>query len=120
MFLINGKTLYDVINYEPYDRPTRMQYYRNSLTGKLYREDLPGKDVRFHILEIITDKTMYEYLLSLYVNQSKSTDKITLYTPETDSAVECVFTEDEFRLKKVEGEAELYEGTIAFEEVQVK
>ncbi len=120
MFLINGKTLYDVINYEPYDRPTRMQYYRNSLTGKLYREDLPGKDVRFHLFEVITDKTMYDFLKELFVNQSKSTDKITLYTPETSAAVECVFIEDEFRLKKVEGEAELYEGTIAFEEVQVK
>jgi len=120
MFLINGKTLYDVINYEPYDRPTRMQYYRNSLTGKLYREDLPGKDVRFHLFEVITDKTMYDFLKELFVNQSKSTDKITLCTPETSSAVECVFIEDEFRLKKVEGEAELYEGTITFEEVQVK
>ena len=120
MFSINGRTLYDVINYEPYDRPTRMQYFRNPLTGKLYREDLPGKDVRFHILEVITDKTMYDFLKGLYVNQSKSTDKITLYTPETSSAVECVFTEDEFRLKKVEGEAELYEGTITLEEVQVK
>lgn len=120
MFSINGRTLYDVINYEPYDKPTRMQYYRNSLTGKLYREDLPGKDVRFHLFEVITDKTMYDFLKELFVNQSKSTDKITLYTPETSTAVECVFTEDEFRLKKVEGEAELYEGTITFEEVQVK
>ena len=120
MFSINGKTLYDVINYEPYDKPTRMQYYRNSLTGKLYREDLPGKDVRFHLFEVITDKTMYDFLKELFVNQSKSTDKITLYTPETSAAVECVFIEDEFRLKKVEGEAELYEGTVTFEEVQVK
>jgi len=120
MFSINGRTLYDVINYEPYDRPTRMQYYRNSLTGKLYREDLPGKDVRFHLFEVITDKTMYDFLKELFVNQSKSNNKITLYTPETSAAVECVFIEDEFRLKKVEGEAELYEGTITFEEVQVK
>lgn len=120
MFSINGRTLYDVINYEPYDKPTRMQYYRNSLTGKLYREDLPGKDVRFHLFEVITDKTMYDFLKELFVNQSKSNNKITLYTPETSAAVECVFIEDEFRLKKVEGEAELYEGTITFEEVQVK
>lgn len=120
MFSINGRTLYDVINYEPYDKPTRMQYYRNTLTGKLYREDLPGKDVRFHLFEVITDKTMYDFLKELYVNQSKSTAKITLYTPETSAAVDCVFIEDEFRLKRVEGEAELFEGTITFEEVQVK
>ena len=119
MIVINGKNLEYVEGYEPYVRNTKEQYYRNPLTGTLYREKLPGLPVQFHIFEVVLDDDTYEWLKGLYIAQ-KSGNTVKLQTEKTDGEVECVFTPDEFRLKRVVGETPYWEGTIVLEEVQTK
>ena len=112
MISINGKSLYDIEGYEKYEKPTKQAWYRNPLTGKLYKENIPGKVVTYHLFALVTDDFWYNELFKVY--ELRESVKLNINGEE----VECIITEDELRLKK---ESEnLYSGTIAFEEIQAK
>jgi hypothetical protein len=107
---INAKPLL-VEAYETYEARTTARWVRNSLTGKLYKEERYGKTVRYHIIEVIVDKETFDWLFGLY----EAGEPVNLHVNGND--VEVVFTENEFRLSLIPG-TDSYEGTIAFEEVQ--
>lgn len=100
--------------YEVVESQTRPEWVRNSLTGRLYREEngIDGKIVRFHVMGLFLDSETYEALKAIY----QSRELITFESQDTDGEVSAYMRDDEFRFtKKAE---DFYEGTLVIEEVE--
>lgn len=100
--------------YEVVETQTRPEWVRNSLTGRLYKEEtgIDGKIVRFHVMGLFLDTETYTALKEMY--QARAL--ITFESQDTDGEVSAFFKDDEFRFtKKAE---DFYEGTIVIEEVE--
>lgn len=117
MVIINGiDVTYCIADeaYEVVESQTRPEWVRNSLTGRLYREEtgIDGKIVRFHVMGLFLDSETYEALKAIY----QSRELITFESQDTDGEVSAYMKDDEFRFtKKAE---DFYEGTIVIEEVE--